>query len=49
LNQRINDIESSNTVLETQLANKEFKAGVLVKIEELSEKQAREVKNITSN
>ncbi len=48
MNQRISELENSNTVLEAQLANKEFKAGILNKFEELSEQQSKEIKSLNS-
>lgn len=48
LNQRVNEFENSNTILEAQLLNKEFKSAVLNQIEEMSNKQSYEVKNLKS-
>lgn len=47
-NQRITELENSNTLLEAQLANKKFKAKILTKIEDLSEQQTREINLINS-
>ena len=48
LNQRVNEFENSNTILEAQLLNKEFKSAVLNQIEEMANKQSYEVKNLKS-
>ncbi len=48
LNQRICELENSNSILEAQLLNKEFKAAVLSQIEEMSNKQSIDIKNLKS-
>jgi len=42
-------LENSNTILEAQLLNKEFKSAVLNQMEDMANKQALEIKNLKSN
>jgi hypothetical protein len=48
LSERVSELENSNAIFEAQLQNKEFKAAVLNQLEEMSNKNSYEFKNLKS-
>ena len=46
--ERVSELETSNTIFEAQLQNKEFKAAVLNQLEDMSNKNSMEFKNLKS-
>lgn len=46
MNQRVVELENNNNIQEAELANKEFKVEVLNQIEEISNKQSYDIKNL---
>lgn len=48
MNERVTEMENSNAIFEAQMQNKEFKAAVLNQLEEMSNKNSYEFKNIKS-
>lgn len=48
LNERVTEMENSNAIFDAQMQNKEFKAAVLNQLEEMSNKNSYEFKNIKS-
>ena len=48
MNQRIVELENNNNILDAELANKEFKEVILNQIEEISNKQSYDIKNLKS-